>query len=174
MGNFRRTSGGKDLPLVECVNPRLSRYRIRWDIQEETSSETDINEKSNTVSFVEYELNHKPTIDEIKDIIISWYNKEIEEEIASGFEWNGMRIWLSTENQFNYKAAYDMAVQTKGLNLPITFKFGDSSNPVYFEFTTVDTLADFYVSAMSFINSTLKNGWEIKDSIDFNVYEQYL
>ena len=30
-----------------------------------------------------------------------------------------MNIWLSSENQFNYKVAYDLALQTNGANLPI-------------------------------------------------------
>ena len=39
--------------------------------------------------------------------------------------WNNKRIWLSSENQFNYKVAYDLALQTNGANLPIIFKFGE-------------------------------------------------
>ena len=41
-------------------------------------------------------------------------NDERDEKIVSGFVWRDMQVWLSSENQFNYKAAYDLAVQTKG------------------------------------------------------------
>jgi hypothetical protein len=40
-----------------------------------------------------------------------------------------MPVWLSTENQFNYKAAFDLATQTGGKSLPVTFKFGSTNNP---------------------------------------------
>ena len=40
-----------------------------------------------------------------------------------------MPVWLSSENQFNYKAAYDLAVQTGGATLPVTFKFGTDEVP---------------------------------------------
>ena len=64
-----------------------------------------------------------PTLERVKDMILSYYNSKIDEKILSGMEWNGMKVWLSSENQFNYKAAYDIAVQTNGGNLPVVFKF---------------------------------------------------
>lgn len=70
-----------------------------------------------------------------------------------------MPIWLSSENQFNYKAAYDLAIQTEGANLPIKFKFGTTENPEYFIFESIEDLSDFYLSAMTFINKTLQEGW---------------
>ena len=39
--------------------------------------------------------------------------------------------------------AYDLAVQTNGVSLPVTFKFGDNDNPVYYKFTTLEELTDF-------------------------------
>lgn len=76
-----------------------------------------------------------------------------------------MPIWLSSENQFNYKAAYDLAV-TFGGNLPCVFKFGTTENPIYYEFTETEDLTDFYLSAMNYINNTLAEGWKEKDNID--------
>jgi hypothetical protein len=59
-----------------------------------------------------------------------------------------MPVWLSSENQFNYKAAYDLAVQTGGATLPVTFKFGTDEVPQYREFVTLEELTDFYTKAM--------------------------
>lgn len=98
-------------------------------------------------------------------------NEDIDMKILSGFEWNGMAVWLSSENQFNYKAAYDLAVQTGGANLPVMFKFGTTENPVYHTFESVDELTQFYVSAMSYINMTLNEGWRMKDSINWDAYK---
>lgn len=82
-----------------------------------------------------------------------------------------MPVWLSMENQFNYKAAFDLAVQTNGDSLPITFKFGTDSEPVYHEFTTLADIHDFYIKAVAFKDKVLSDGWEAKDAFDFTPYE---
>lgn len=86
----------------------------------------------------------------------------IDKRILSGFVWNGMRVWLSSENQFNYKASYDLAVQSVK-NLPVTFKFGSDEEPVYYEFTGLEELSDFYTKAMMHIQDTLASGWKRKE-----------
>ena len=50
---------------------------------------------------------HKPTIEELKADITAFINKHTDERILSGFKWNGKAVWLSAENQPNFKAAYD-------------------------------------------------------------------
>jgi hypothetical protein len=101
----------------------------------------------------------KPTEVLAKRIILDWYNKDIDYKILSGFVWKNMPVWLSSENQFNYKAAYDLAVQTNGESLPVTFKFGTSDNPIYYTFETLEDFTDFYTSAINYINQTLAEGW---------------
>ena len=106
----------------------------------------------------------------VKDRVNKFINAETDWKIKSGFTWNDYKVWLSSENQFNYKAAYDLAVQTNGASLPVTFKFGDNDNPVYHEFTTLEELTDFYTKVLQYINTTLKEGWDKKDSIDWSLY----
>lgn len=112
----------------------------------------------------------KPTLEEIKETVIAQINRNIDEKILCGMKWNDMPIWLSTENQFNYKAAYDLAVQTAGASLPVTFKFGTDNEPNYHTFGTLDDLKDFYVASLNFVQQTLKEGWEEKDNIDWSVF----
>lgn len=114
---------------------------------------------------------NKLTFSKIKEYILDQYNKEIDKKILNGFKWNGYDIWLSSENQFNYKAAYDLAIQTQGATLPVTFKFGTTENPQYHTFETLDEFTDFYTKAIKFINDTLAEGWQKKDSIDWSIYE---
>ena len=85
-----------------------------------------------------------------------------------------MSIWLSSENQFNYKAAYDLAVMSQGKSLPVVFKFGSTDNPMYYQFETLEDISDFYLSAMAHVNKCLDEGWKKKDSIDWSVYEEVL
>jgi hypothetical protein len=107
----------------------------------------------------------------LKKVILEWHNQQIDERIRNGFKWNDMPVWLSHENQFNYKAAYDLAVQTGGANLPVTFKFGTTDEPVYYTFTTLEEINGFYLSAMKYINDTLAEGWREKDAIDWDAYD---
>ncbi len=114
-------------------------------------------------------FNKKPTPDEIENILKATINAETDEKILKGFSWRGMCIWLSTENQFNYKAAYDIAVQTNGANLPIKFKFGTDDIPVYFIFDNMEDFADFYLKSSQHVNDTLNKGWSEKDWVHDNI-----
>lgn len=141
-----------------------NRYQIFYGLDEEGISK--VNE------VVEY----KPTLAEIKEIILNAINRRVDKAILSDFVWeNGDRIrysvWLSTENQFNYKSAFDLAVQTNGATLPVTFKFGSTEEPQYYTFTTLEELQGFYFQAIQFIQSTYQRGWAEKDGINWSDYE---
>lgn len=112
----------------------------------------------------------KPSIEYIKNLILDYYNKKIDTKILNGFRWKNMPVWLSSENQFNYKAAYDLAIQTSGQSLPVTFKFGNDNNPTYYTFESLEDFTDFYTNAITYINNCLSEGWTKKDSINWNDY----
>lgn len=164
-----RVNGTEGVKLIECINPVKDKWRVRWDIQKNVATESNPN--ASGVNYEEVEFSRKPSIDEVKKVIISWYNERIDEAILKNFVWKDLPVWLSMENQFNYKAAFDMAVLTNGKSLPVKFKFGTDSEPVYHEFTTLDDITDFYSKAVSFKDETLSEGWKLKDAIDFSQYE---
>lgn len=145
----------------KCVSPRKNKWKIRWNITEKDDGSAE---------WLEKDFDHKPTIEEVRNVIIQYHNKQVDAKILSGYRWKDMPVWLSTENQFNYKASFDLAVQTNGENLPVRFKFGTDEEPLYHDFTTIEELTDFYMGAMSFINATLQEGWQAKDSIDLTLY----
>lgn len=162
-----RHQGSSSTPKLECINKRLGKWRVRCDYVSE-------DEEKESVSFLEKDFSHKPTIEEVKDFVLGVENAKIDERILGGFIWKDMPVWLSSENQFNYKAAYDLAVQTNGASLPVTFKFGATEEPIYHEFTTVAELTDFYTQAMAHVNSVLADGWAKKDALDWSEYERLL
>lgn len=129
---------------------------------------------SNVGTWTEAIIKPKPSLEQIKTFILNAINKRTDEKILSGFVWNDNQVWLSSENQFNYKAAFDLAMQTNGANLPTVFKFGSSEEPIYYKFDTLEELSDFYMKAMTYINEQLAIGWVKKDSIDWSVYEDAL
>lgn len=58
----------------------------------------------------------------------------------------------------NYKTAYDLALQTGGENLPVTFKLGEEDNPTFYEFASMQQLQEFYIGAVKHIQETQKEG----------------
>lgn len=168
---MRRTEGSKGIALIECINPYIGKYRIRWGIKPIENEYSD-----NIVSFYETEImqKYKPRLMDVKNAILGAINADVDEKILSGFTWKGMAIWLSSENQFNYKAAYDLTLQSGGQTLPVLFKFGTTDEPIYYSFETVEELSDFYIGAMKYISDTLAEGWKEKDSINWGLYEESL
>lgn len=153
---IRRVEGGVGTLKLECVNKIRDKWRVRWDY---------VPSEENLVSYMEAEFDHKPTSEEIKTLISGYYNELTDQKILSGFVWNNIPVWLSSENQFNFKAAHDLAAQTDGATLPVTFKLGTDEEPVYHEFKTLEELQDFYMKAIQFIQECLKEGWEKKNEI---------
>ena len=151
----------------------------RWKIHFGFEPYYEVDEEGNKTetqlgTWTEALVPFKPSLEQLKKLILDAINKEVDEKILSGFVWKDMPVWLSTENQFNYKAAYDLAVMSSGQSLPVMFKFGTTENPVYYHFSTLEDISDFYVSAMAYINTTLAEGWQKKDAIDWSVYEEAL
>lgn len=114
----------------------------------------------------------KPSLEEIKTLVISTINAATDQKILADFRWNGKPVWLSQENQFNYKAAYDLAVQTAGATLPVTFKFGTDEEVQYHTFSTMEEFTDFYTKCMAHVLSALAAGWQEKDSVDWSKFEE--
>jgi len=110
----------------------------------------------------------------VKEAVVRDINEATKQKIIEGFVWNGHKVWLSSENQFNYKSAFDMAVQTGGESLPETFKFGTDEVPEYVTFETVSELRNFWTAARNHIKQTITSGWARKDGIDWSEYERAL
>ena len=158
----RKVVGGAGVKPLERVSPARDKWRVRWDITPDGDG---------NASYMEAELEHRPTVNKIRTLICGWINDQTTEKIRTGFEYGGHPVWLSMENQANYKAAHDLAVQTGGKSLPVTFKFGTDEEPVYKTFETVEDLTDFYTKALGQVQECLEEGWRNKDSIDWSLYE---
>lgn len=96
-------------------------------------------------------------------------NTRVNRDILSGFRWKDYPVWLSVENQTNYKAAYDLAFQAQVLQQPFTpvkFKFGTDEEPVYHAFSDFEEFAGFYISAVTYIQTCYEKGWAEKDALE--------
>lgn len=115
---------------------------------------------------------HKPTKAEIKNDVETLINGKIEKKILSGFDWRGIKVWLSLENQMNIKAAYDLAVQTDGERLPKKMKLGEDEDgrPVYHTFEDLEEFSDFFKAVVDYIEQVRMEGWDEKDGINYGEF----
>ena len=112
-------------------------------------------------------------INVVKEAVYGDINARTDDNILEGFVWNDIKVWLSAENQRNFSEAQRMASAIPSI-LPLTFKLGETEEeePVYHTFESVEELDGFYVSAFAYINQCLNQGWQEKDAIDWQPYEE--
>lgn len=178
--DMTRREGGKDVALVELSSKRKQKYIVRTDLQPYQTEEAD------GVTFIEQHFDYKPTIDDVKDFVNGVIDAQTAENILSGYEWTMLhgedegkkvKVWLSKENQENFKAKHDAALNYPQLvTFPITYKVSENSDktPIYEHFNTIEELAQFYLGEMNYIEQCLKNGWQKKDAVDWAPYENAL
>lgn len=151
-----RTAQGCFGNCIECLDPYKNTWIIKWNEREET------NDREETITKWEEEVfDHKPTIDEIKTTIEGYYNTKVQEKILSGFTWEEETVWLSQENQLNYKSLYDLQ---NDINV---VKVGDNN---YITFNTFEEYKKFYLATVEFIKNALIENWKIKDNFDYSLY----
>lgn len=116
---------------------------------------------------------HQPTKEELKADIEAMINARCSDQILTGFTWSDKPVYLSLENQMNFKTAYDLAVQTDGSNLPIKLKLGEDENgtPVYHTFKALTSFADFFQQSAKHTQDTLTSAWDEKDSVDYSAFD---
>lgn len=169
-----RTQGKtSDYKSIEAVGKSGKVWHIRWDCQPMMLTDEDGNTtESGFAVWAEDIFYGIPTEETVRRIIYKYYNDITDNKILSGFIWKDMNVWLSTENQFNYKTTYDLAVQSDGASLPCTFKFGTDDEPIYHTFSTLDELKDFYLAAVAYVQQCYQDGWATKDAVDYSVYDK--
>lgn len=121
-------------------------------------------------SYSYFVYDEKPLPIVIKDDIEEYINNYISNKIVNDFVWEGNNVHLTRENQMNYKASYDLAMQSGGQNLPIKIKTTKNGKTEYLVFFTIDELSNFYIAMNKYVNDMLEKGWNMKDSIDYSVY----
>lgn len=109
--------------------------------------------------------------EEIKTAILDDIDNEVKRLIIETMTWEDKQVWLSIENQQNYKTALDVAKETEGGNLPIKFKLGDEDEPYYATFSTIEALKNFWLACCNHVRTCLVAGWNLKDSINWEDYK---
>ena len=135
--------------------------------------------------FLEDAIFGKIGLEDIKIFITNYYNDEVERNILNGYQWTVLHgadagtianVWLSKENQMNYKAKHDAAKEYPQLvSWPMKYKIGErpDKTPIYEEFANIEELAQFYLGGIAYIEQCYNAGWVKKDSIDWTPYEEF-
>lgn len=161
-------------PVV--MHPQGHGYYIQWDYQPAMEDDGNGNmvEAEHGTCISVHAPYRKPTIGLVRYLVNGYYNEDTNRKIYDGFKWQGKTVYLTQENQFNYKALYDIALQTNGATLPVKLKLGSDETPDYVEFTTLADFQMFYFACVQWINDCVNAGWEAKDSVDYSVFEEAL
>lgn len=137
-----------------------------------------------------YKVNvSKLTLQQIKDAIDKDIDEQTDEKILNSYQWevlNGedeglvVNVWLSKENQSNFKAKHDVAKEYPNLvTWPMKYKVSEieedgKKRPVYEYFQNIEELVQFYIGGLNYIEECYNAGWVRKDSIDLDPYEELL
>lgn len=116
----------------------------------------------------------KPSLEEVKKIVIDTINEETQSKIMSGFKWKGNLVWLSEANQLNYSRDFAVAYycERKGEDYALpTYKFGTDDKPVYYLFETFDEFMQFSKSWSRHIADAVSEGWNEKNNINWSGYD---
>lgn len=132
------------------------------------------------------------SVDDVRDAILADIDSRTDDAILCGYQWTilhgdtdkpeGERrvsetvsVWLSMENQENFKEAHRLAGSDESKVIPVKFKISEDEGKkaVYETFESFGELDAFYLGAFAFIKQTLDAGWAEKDSIDWKPYEDY-
>lgn len=137
------------------------KYIVSWGL---TKNNND------TYTWKYYITNRKPTPETIKEEINTYINENVKKSIINDFTWNGMKVYLSLENQIDYKLLFDITLLQDGTNLPEVIKLKQGKETVHYSIESVEEFKDFMLSMNRHIRECLKQGRELKESIDYSEY----
>lgn len=136
-----------------------TRWFVQWDKEELEDGTFRVKRKC-------VQRGEKPTAQKCIEVIQAEIDKDTDAKILTGYEYDGHNVYLSRENQNNYKAMFDLAVMDSSSVLPLTIKIcEENGQQVYETFEDLDTFKAFYVGGVTYINTVLTAGWTAKDTI---------
>lgn len=143
-------------PSLQVFNQIKGEYILSWMYKETT--------------YVETILTYKPDIDQIKNIIIDFIEKEVDKNVEFGFVYKGTPVHLNKENEDNFFKAFvfgfleNMSGQSFGI-FPIPFKLGTPDKPEIKMFNDFSEVKEFCLSAFAYKKGCIAEGFKLKQEI---------
>ena len=129
--------------------------------------------------------NAQLTFQMVKKAIENDINSRVDEKILCSYPWTvlhgddagkNVKVWLSKENQSNFKAKYDLHfTKPEALTFPTIYKIAedDDHNAVFEVFQSFEELEAFYLGGIAYIEQCYQSGWLEKRNMDWAPYEEY-
>ena len=146
-----------------------------------------VDEINSTWHEVSFSKNHGelPNINDVKEAIIADIDADTDAKILSGYQYQVKHgvdegkivdVWLSRENQENFKAKHDAARDyPEQVRFPMKYKISEENKKaIYEEFQDFNELKTFYLGGVAYIETCLNEGWAKKDNFDWTPYEELL
>jgi hypothetical protein len=114
---MRKETKDTSINIVQALSDGT--WAVRWDFKPKSDEEGVYWYEEETYTWI-------PTIEDVQQTITDWFNKQTDGVIKHGFEWKGIRVYLSDENKFNYKAIADEAARRE-----TAIAIWDKENPEY-------------------------------------------
>lgn len=97
---------------------------------------------------------------DVEDLVNAW----VEDGILTGYVWKGQLVWLSVENQLNYRCAVD-AAELGGLTFPYRVRVVGGDGVGYVELSDAAELRTFWLGVQAHIRKLQEHGWVLKDGV---------
>ncbi len=114
-------------------------------------------------------VTHRPSLDEVKAMVLARINQNVQERILSGMRYRGRMVWLSAENQRNIAMGYALAKGGDLEELP-TVKLGTDDDFELYTFEDVEEFVGFAKAVQEHIEASLNEGRAEKESVDWSAY----
>ena len=115
------------------------------------------------------------SLETVKQAIIDDIDAKTKEKIQSGFTWHDKPVWLSENNQRNFADWLRVAEKTNSDTLLQDCKIGEDAEgkAVLHSFESVEELSDFNNAFVAYIAQCLREGWQTKDAVDWDLYKTF-
>ena len=165
--------GGK---LLYCIDPHGDRWLLAYDLKKvEAEGQAEAPE---LYTYLTREFDHRPSLEEVAQLITQPYNEACDEKILNGFSYTTLEetpvtrhVWLDETNQRNFLGEFTFAKLFDGINLPTVIKMGLTEDEAYYyTVTTVNQYKHFILSALGHIKQCLSECWTAKKAVDYTPY----
>lgn len=135
---MKRVKGTDGVKLIECVNPMLNKWHVRWDVQ--PAAGTNANGELETgVSYMEAEFLHEPSLEEIKVVVCAGIDEYDSSTEVNAFTVNGMPLWLDKQTRTSLSYTISVEEQARSISegeVPTTQLWYNGLPPVSFDIPT--------------------------------------
>lgn len=154
--NFQKISCSEHLEPIECINPRRDRWAFRWNHHKEDGG---------WFAF-EAVADHRPSVDEIREVIDAQIDAATQSDIIEGFEWNGKKIRLTDTAQRNFLFAVYSLNHTGEIDRAPFVGLLEADTDA----AAADELGDMVAAMWKHIKEHRKRGRQAKEAVDCSVY----